>query len=521
MPGAVERARATVVESVRACHETGTGRLPTVRQLAAKAGVCHVTMQKAVRALRREGTLHTRWGSGLFVGPVAATAREDTPAQSGTALARTVRRLEHEIASGMYRSGGLLPLQKQLCASCGIGRDTARRAMQQLVARSVVRPEGGRYRVLSASRRPAMSGSVVVSRFGLGRTSYSPASRHVDTAMAFENACIRANLSLSNVFYSFTGAELIARGPAKPPPYSPRDLESVMGFAVFTRGLHKLGLSQHLRTLLEYGKPVVVLDEDGLYASGRAVPRRKNLRIFPVGYSPSIGVEMGRLLVGLGHRRVAYLDPYPNVLWSQNRLEGLRKAYRAAGSADAVVHVPIEPPSPGPLYDASGRYMGDVAASLADAFDTRDRVQAELARIVRTDKSLALAVDLMAWYETDSLTKVVTAAVDSILPRTDITAFVAASDAVAVAAILRLEAKGLRVPADRSVAGFDDGYVAHLFDLTTYNFNGAASVQAMVDFIVSPGWRPLAVAPDCVVEVDGYVKERATTGPCGVPRPLG
>jgi hypothetical protein len=332
--------------------------------------------------------------------------------------------------------------------------------------------------------------------------------------MALESACIRANLSISNVFYSYTGTDLMARGPAKPPPYSPRDIESVLGFAVFSRGLRGLGLPQHLRLLLEYGKPVVVLDEDGLYASGRAVPRRKNLRIFPVGYSPAAGEAMGRLLVGLGHRRVAYLDPFPGALWSQNRLDGLRRAWRAAGYADGVVHVPVQAPSPGPLYDESGRYMGDVAASVADAFDARDRIQAELARIVRVDRFSELSVDLMDWYAADSLARVVAPAVDSLLPRGDITAFVAASDSVAMAAIRRLEANGLRVPADRSVAGFDDGYEAHLFELTTYNFNSTAAVQAMVDFIVNPGWRPLAGARDCVVEVDGYVKERGTTGPC-------
>jgi hypothetical protein len=36
----------------------------------------------------------------------------------------------------------------------------------------------------------------------------------------------------------------------------------------------------------------------------------------------------------------------------------------------------------------------------------------------------------------------------------------------------------------------------------------------MVDFIVDPGWRPLAdVTRNCVVEIDGFIKERGTTGP--------
>jgi DNA-binding LacI/PurR family transcriptional regulator len=166
------------------------------------------------------------------------------------------------------------------------------------------------------------------------------------------------------------------------------------------------------------------------------------------------------------------------------------------------------------LYDEAGRFLGDVAATMADALDGRDSVQAELARIVREDRSTALSVDLMRWHGADLLAKAVTPAVDSLLPRKDITAYIAASDAVAMAAILRLEAKGLRIPADLSVVGFDDGYDAHLFDLTTCNFNSTAAVQAMVDFIVNPGWRPLAGGTrDCVVEVNGYVKERGTSGP--------
>jgi DNA-binding LacI/PurR family transcriptional regulator len=250
-----------------------------------------------------------------------------------------------------------------------------------------------------------------------------------------------------------------------------------------------------------------------LYATGRALRRRKNLRFFPIGYSVSAGEAMGRLLLRLGHRRVAYLDPYSEALWSQNRLVGLRRAWRAAGFADGVVQTRVDTPPPAPLYDSSGRYLGDVAATMTDGLDEHDSVQADLARVVREGKSNALAVHLMRWHGENSLAKALAPAVDSLLPRSDITAFVAANDAVAMAAILHLESRGLRVPADRSVAGFDDGYDAHLFDITTCNFNCTAAVQAMVDFIVNPGWHPLSGGVrDCVVEVDGYVKERGTTG---------
>lgn len=514
---AAQRAKNALLDAVHACRECGVPKLPTVRQLAATAGVCHVTIQKAIRELSREGVLHTRRGSGLFVGTEGIRSDSPAPELAGSAPARTVRRLERDIASGRYRPGGMLPLQKQLCAACGVGRDTMRTALEQLVARSVVRPEGGRYRVLPTSRRAVQSGTVVVFGAGFSRGTVPPDTRHMDTVMALESACIRANLGISNVFYSYTGSELHPVGPGKPPPYSPRDLDSVLGFAVFTRGLMGLGLAQYLRLLLGYGRPVVVLDENGLYASKTALPRRKNLRIFPIGYSESAGVAMGRLLLRLGHRRVAYLDPYAEDLWSQNRLAGLRRAWSAAGFDDGVVHVRVDTPIPAPLYDESGRLLSEVAAAMADGLDERDGVQARLARIVREQRSQALSVHLMRWYGDDSLARAVAPAVDSLLPRTDITAFAAASDVVAMAAILHLEKRGLRVPADKSVAGFDDGYDAHLFDLTTCNFNCTAAVQAMVDFIVNPGWRPLSGdTRECVVEVDGYVKERGTTGVASV-----
>jgi len=476
------------------------------------AGVCHVTMQKAVRELRREGLLHTRWGSGLFAGPAGTGHGNAVPAGDGTALARTVRRLEQDVASGKYRPGELLPLQKQLCAMYGVGHETVRKAIERLVARTVVRPDGGRYRVLPAGRRSGLSGTVLVFRSGFSRGTIMPDARHMDAVMAFEGACIRANLGITNVFYSYTGTELLPRGPGRPPPYSPRELESVLGFAVFARGLQGLGMTQHLRTLLGYGKPVAVLDEDGVYASVRALPRRKNLRLFPLGFSVASGELVGRLLLRLGHRRVGYLDPFPDTLWSQNRLAGLRRAYQAAGFADGVVQVRVDTPEPAPLYDQSGTILSDVAASMADALDGNDSVRASLARIVREKKSTELSVHLMRWQEAESLAAVVARAVDGLVSRSDITAYAAANDAVAMAAIPHIEAKGLRVPEDRSVVGFDDGYDAHLFDLTTCNFNSTAAVQAMVDFIVNPGWRPLAGARDCVVEVDAHIKERGSTG---------
>jgi len=512
---AVATARRVLLDRLTTAHASGTHKLPTIRQLAALAGVSHVTMQIAVRERAAAGALRTRQGSGLYVaGPEQPQAGPvPTDAATGTAASRTAHRLELDIVSGRHRPGTRLPLQKELCVAYGVGREAVRKALGQLEARSVVKADGAWYRVLPPGRGPDASGTVVVTRAGASRDTVLPDTRHIDNVMTLESACVRANLGISTVFYNYAGTQLHPQGPGKAPPYPPRDLESVLGFAVYTRGLRSLGLAEHLRTLLGYGKPVAVLDEDGVYAAGPGLPRRRNLRVFPIGFSIAAGEVVGRLLLKLGHRRIAYLDPFPAELWSQTRLAGLRRAFDAAGLPGAVVHVPVNTPPPSSVIDQSGRDLRGIALLMAAALDRGDSVQAKVARTIVERNAGVLAVHLEEWYGEESLVEVVTPVLDSLRQRQDITAYAAANDAVAIAAIRHLEGKGVRVPDGISVAGFDDGYAAQAFGLTSYNFNSVAAVQAMVDFIVDPGWRPLAgAARNCVVEVAGFVKERRTTG---------
>jgi len=69
-----------------------------------------------------------------------------------------------------------------------------------------------------------------------------------------------------------------------------------------------------------------------------------------------------------------------------------------------------------------------------------------------------------------------------------------------------------RVPQDISVIGFDDGLEASLTRLTSYSFNGAAVMHAMLDHVLSGGRSPLLRGVRHPIEVPGAIVVRQTTG---------
>jgi DNA-binding LacI/PurR family transcriptional regulator len=64
----------------------------------------------------------------------------------------------------------------------------------------------------------------------------------------------------------------------------------------------------------------------------------------------------------------------------------------------------------------------------------------------------------------------------------DVTAWVGASDYVALAALDFLKTKGKTVPGDISVMGFDDSFEALYAELSSYNFNIRSYASSMLDF---------------------------------------
>jgi hypothetical protein len=85
------------------------------------------------------------------------------------------------------------------------------------------------------------------------------------------------------------------------------------------------------------GKPVVVIDEIGGWELPAYAARSKRFLVVNARPYENAGIEVGRALVSLGHRRCAYFSTFHADLWSRQCLKGLSDVFGTAGGDCIVV----------------------------------------------------------------------------------------------------------------------------------------------------------------------------------------
>jgi DNA-binding transcriptional regulator YhcF (GntR family) len=480
------RARAHLKAVIAQQLGSGTGRLPTLRQLADAAGVSHVTMLQAIGELRGAGRLTSRRGSGIYLaGATPAKAGQAAPSapRRPTRWEQAAERLEADVQAGVYPPLSRLPPIKQLCARYGVCGRTLGRCLRRASARLLLTPERRRFRVHAASGSAGRGSVVLISAGDGGSGMPGWDQRHMGHMHGIESNCSQAGLSVRKVFYGYghpsPGAMRLRAG--KGPPYTRQELAGILGFAMLARGLQDLDHRRFVLDLAACGKPVAVLDENGdvITALGTSAPA--NLRVFSLGHSARPGRISARYLLGLGHRRVAYIGGPQGARWSANRMQGVLEEFAAAGLPDAVAPVALD--------EQSERLLNEATVT------RNTRPNSPVLEEFHGALGSALAPRLRG-----------------LLSHDGVTAWVAANDDIGITCLHVLREQKVRVPRQVSVMGFDDSYSALVSDLTSYNFNSSATVQAMLAHIVSPSWPPLRDRPGNVVEIEGFVNTRLTTG---------
>lgn len=215
--------------------------------------------------------------------------------------------------------------------------------------------------------------------------------------------------------------------------------------------------------------PVCVWIEEHTIASG--FRKESRLRFHEQGYSSDIGARLASHLFDLGHRHLAYLSPWHASRWSRNRLRGVQdEAPRRGGTVDVCVLLgESDWDRVGPAGEEVRRarhYPGEMLRDLVEGDDAplRDLAALELAwnRIRRDSRPLfehALASGATAW--------------------------IGANDRCALQILGWLRSRGIRVPQDVSVAGFDDTVGALRSDLTSFRFASEDMARAMIRQILS------------------------------------
>ncbi|MBD3242398.1 MAG: GntR family transcriptional regulator [Chitinivibrionales bacterium] len=480
-----------VTAMARRARNAKRSRLPTVAQMATQAGVSTATMWKAVRTLVDRGVLQARPRAGIHVTDIdpSSAAQSDSlaPPPQGQRWEKVAAKIASDITHGVHAAGEDLPSMKVLAQQHGVCRATLRKALARLETERLIVPHNRRYRVAFAHGRSARSTLLLIH--------WVP--EH-ELASAIDAECARVGLHLRSEPLIPTDRLLRTIASLR----TRRGNEAVVGHLIATTGANLSQYTQLIRALAPSGLPTAIVDETG---SGDIAALRggRLVRAFSLQAHRLPGVLMGRHLLELGHRRVAYLSPVHDSVWSVARLDGLRAAFAQAGVPQGVLTFT----SVGTADESRGR-----ARAEADLAWLREKLSHGGPR----QRRLALAVDMRArelsWMlQLSHIAQRHEQLMRDAIGSRGITAWVIANDLFAIYALRFLEQQGIEVPRELSVAGFDDTMQAFTSGLTSYNPDRRAGVQAALSFVLGSQQIGSAGGQGRVVQILGYVTPRRST----------
>ncbi len=501
---AVARASEYLLEQVREAVTHGTDRLPTVKELARAGHYSPGTLVKALAHLRRLGVVSPVQRGGIRIvgspdsGVVVHAAHADTQRAPARRWEQVRRELLVQLGDGTLRAGSSLSSVKELRARMGVSFSSVKKALESLCAEGRLVRYGRGYRVRALPVSPTGAALVLIAHSDAVGDLGTVIPRNPEFLRLLERECLRLNLSL----LVRTEQEAVAKEEGCP----------VVGYVVWIRGIHTDRLVALLARLEHTRLPVAVMDEDGTEPLLRPLERNARARQFLVATSSTAGQAMGELLVRLGHRRASYLTPVGMRRYCRIRYEGLARAFEDAGMGGAVDRL-----APG---DANG-FEGIVASHMqSPAFV---RLTGDLEHFARTVVPSAQASsDKFYTFYTDTylLRRAIQTQLFPVLDRAvldrGVTALVGVNDWTALVAMAHARERGVRVPEDLSIAGFDDTFEAFSHGLTSYDYNMPALVGAMLEHILSPppARRREPLPP---LEVPGIVRMRMSTPAVGPP----
>ncbi len=482
-------------------------QLPPIRQLAAEAGVSYVSMWKAVRRLADDGRIVTNHRTGVRLPASVAPSRSPPrgvpgPPRRRSKWERIRTRIESDILSGRHPPGVTLPPLKELSRLYGTCYTTLRKALDRLVDEGWVTTVRRGYRVASNGTR-GRRGTVVLLACGSsdGRPGL-PTNRSQEHFRALESECARNGVTLRVVSCDALGNTLHVPADIAPAFAGRPGGDEILGVLVWTVGMSSgESVSRVMRRCVFLQKPLAILDETGSVP----VPLQSNpsVRVFSLAASAHAGRRVGTFLLRLGHREVVFVSPVQAMGWSRNRLDGLVSAFADAGLPGGVRAL-IAPGGYRPRPQSAAELR--IEQLLARLPEPRRDDDAMFARAVRAAReTMRGAIDA----------EIVHGRLIALLDRNrqarSATAWVAVTDGFALDCIDYLRGKGIRVPEDISVVGFDDTHEAFRHGLTSYNFNGPAVMHAMVASVLAPDASYGRGGRTDPVEVDGFVTVRRTT----------
>ncbi|MBD3240666.1 MAG: GntR family transcriptional regulator [Chitinivibrionales bacterium] len=499
------KALAHVESLLQALPSSPHARLPTITAMARSAGVAGATMAKAVASLRDEGRLIAKPGAGIYRAPLSppAPSRSVSSPPLRARWRSAAAQIETDLLYGRLSETGPFPSAKELQARCGVSYRTLRKALEYLQERGVLTREGGRFR--PAQSAATRTGTIVLVLRGnrSGRLAVlTPYTQ--DMVRSLEHECGRRSVTLAVVTCYYEGQSFLGSARLRQAIMATHGSSSLLGFVFLTMGLESQ--AGYIRDVLEmlagFGAPVAVQADS---ANAVRIPRRgrRPLRSFALGDEADAGAAVGRYLLRLGHRHIAFLSTVHRNAWSRARLTGLHRSVESEPDA-SIFAATLDTYGPAVHTNILPRDMRDSLGSLLPAgIDPTGISEGEF------DTVLAAARQVSRSYH---MREALAPLAQSCLRRNEITAWVTANDEHALHCLDLLERRHVAVPQRISVVGFDDSLEALDRQLTSYSFDVRTLGRAMVDHVLGALPESVRRGDAAPVHIEGFLTVRRTSG---------
>jgi DNA-binding LacI/PurR family transcriptional regulator/DNA-binding transcriptional regulator YhcF (GntR family) len=451
------------------------GRLPSGRNLASRFGSSTRTVQEALEILRRRGMVQSRprsgfWRTGDLPAPLRISSRSTASDLS--------RRLMTEIVEGRHPWDSPLPSIKELALEWGCHVQTASKALEAGIHARLLERRGRR---------------LFPVRPRLGRKAATPHILCVGAAAS--DGHFRLDSDRESDFWRELGAQATLAGLSlvRSAWSGQKVVPSQDAVGVVATTWHHHDPMAVCRELSRLRIPVCVWVEEHIL-EGPSLDSR--IRFHDQGYSSRIGSIVARHLLDLGHKHLAFFSPWHASQWSRNRLQGIEhEVARNGGKVDAF------------CLEGESEWDRLIPAE-TDPVLIRCFPEKALSRIVEgpTCRLRELVVQELGWNrvrrDTEPLLEGALAS--------GATAWIGANDVCALNALKWLREKGVRVPGEISVVGFDDIVEALRSDLTSFRFSYASMARSMIRQILSP-----SSLSSSLTRHEGMVVARGSSAPAG------
>jgi DNA-binding LacI/PurR family transcriptional regulator/DNA-binding GntR family transcriptional regulator len=517
---ALEQAVAFLIQYLAQTDSKQSVRLPSITMLAKKAGSTQGTMWRAVCYLQNKGCLVTVPGGGIFTAqnrvPVipfikpVTTVADTAPQKSWERIADTI---SNEILTGRIKHDSILPSLKEFSLRYNVTNRTVAQALRSLEEEKLLVKKGHGYTTSLLPIHHQQTTLVLITHTSSMGALSSITTRARTFWHSLERECIHYNIK-PEIYGLFDEPDVDENALRKRCEKIVKSTsgQPVAGFLFWALAKDPAPLRIMLECLKHTHLPVAIIDESGGTLEIAAEFKSSQFRFLNVGTTDVSGLMVGRYLLRLGHRKVAFFCPNKNDPSYKRRLNGIRKAFNRGGTLCTVYEF---------AHDAYDSY--ETVGELVSETESSRFAQREILRIKQHFNIKNKNKPLMMFLENNNRAleelvamnvhlEIMTPLFAKALNNNSITAWVGYNDRAALAAQSFLSEKRIKVPEAISIVGFDDIPQTFGSGLTSYNFNMSRVVELLIEHILSPRSRRGANQMHSM-ELPGFIAERETSAP--------